>query len=853
MVNFTIDQIRSIMDKKENIRNMCVIAHVDHGKSTLTDSLIAAAGIISGAKAGEARFTDTRQDEQDRCITIKSTGVSLYYEIDKVIPPGSNGNGFLINLIDSPGHVDFSSEVTAALRVTDGALVVVDCVEGVCVQTETVLRQALGERIKPVLMVNKMDRTFLELQLAPEEAYQGFARTIETVNVIIATYEDELLGDVMVYPYKGTVAFGSGLHGWGFTVGRFAEQYAAKMAGKPKEGQTPEEAKAAAKAKLTKKLWGDSFFDVKTRKWHKTSQNPDGGSFPRGFCKFILEPIYALFNSIMNGEKDKYTKMIDSLGIKLKADERESEGKILLKTVMRAWLPAADTLLEMLVWHLPSPVVAQKYRVENLYEGPLDDEAANSIRNCDPNGPLMLYISKMVPTSDKGRFYAFGRVFGGTCKTGAKVRIMGPNYVPGKKTDLFVKNIQRTVLMMGRYVEPIEDVPAGNTVGLVGVDQYLLKSGTITTSEVAHNIRVMKFSVSPVVRVAVEPKHPSDLPKLVEGLKRLSKSDPMVQCSIEESGEHIVAGAGELHLEICLKDLKEEYCGGIDLITSDPVVSYRESVNETSSQVCLSKSPNKHNRLYMTAEPMAKGLAEAIDEGKVTSRDDVKERAKILVSQFEMDADAARKIWCFGPEGNGPNIMVDVSKGVQYMAEIKDSVVAAFDWATKEGVLCDENVRSVRWNIHDVTLHADAIHRGGGQIIPTARRCLYACMLTASPAIMEPVYLVEIQCPESAMGGIYGTLNRRRGHVFAEEQKVGTPLYMVKAYLPVMESFGFTADLRSHTSGQAFPQCVFDHWQNIHGNPLDEKSKPGEIVTKTRTRKGLKAQVPTLDNYLDKL
>ena len=377
MVNFTVDQIRSIMDKKENIRNMCVIAHVDHGKSTLTDSLIAAAGIISGAKAGEARFTDTRQDEQDRCITIKSTGVSLYYEIEShKVPPGSNGNGFLINLIDSPGHVDFSSEVTAALRVTDGALVVVDCVEGVCVQTETVLRQALGERIKPVLMVNKMDRTFLELQLAPEEAYQGFARTIETVNVIIATYEDELLGDVMVYPYKGTVAFGSGLHGWGFTVGRFAEQYAAKMTGKPKEGQTPEEAKAATRAKLTKKLWGDHFFDVKTRKWHKTSQNPAGGSFPRGFCKFILEPIYALFNGIMNGEKDKYTKMIDSLGIKLKAEERESEGKLLLKTVMRAWLPASETLLEMLCWHLPSPVAAQKYRVENLYEGPLDDEAS---------------------------------------------------------------------------------------------------------------------------------------------------------------------------------------------------------------------------------------------------------------------------------------------------------------------------------------------------------------------------------------------------------------------------------------------------------------------------------------------
>jgi len=289
------------------------------------------------------------------------------------------------------------------------------------------------------------------------------------------------------------------------------------------------------------------------------------------------------------------------------------------------------------------------------------------------------------------------------------------------------------------------------------------------------------------------------------------------------------------------------------LITSDPVVSYRETVNETSNQVCLSKSPNKHNRLYMTAEPMAKGLAEAIDLGTVTSRDDVKERAKKLVTEFELDADAARKIWCFGPEGTGPNIMVDVSKGVQYMMEIKDSVVAAFDWATKEGVLCDENVRSVRFNIHDVTLHADAIHRGGGQIIPTARRCLYACMLTAGPALMEPVYLVEIQCPEGAMGGIYGTLNRRRGHVFQEEQKVGTPLYVVRAYLPVMESFGFTADLRSHTSGQAFPQCVFDHWQIIHGNPLEISSKPGEIVSKTRVRKGLKATVATLDNYLDKL
>jgi elongation factor 2 len=839
MVNFTVEQIRSIMDKKGNIRNMSVIAHVDHGKSTLTDSLIAAAGIIATAKAGEARFMDTRADEQERCITIKSTGVSLYYALPEQIetPKFADGRDFLINLIDSPGHVDFSSEVTAALRVTDGALVVVDCVEGVCVQTETVLRQALGERIKPVLMVNKMDRALLELQLDQEEAYQSFAKTIETANVIISTYHDDALGDVQVYPEKGTVAFGSGLHGWGFTLSKFANMYAKKF--------------GVEKEKLMTRLWGENYFDAKAKKWKKSATSEEGKPLKRAFCQFVLDPIYRLFHSIMNHESEKVNKMLGSLGIVLKGDEKDQVGKPLLKTVMKKFLPAADALLEMIVLHLPSPAIAQKYRVDVLYEGPLDDECATAIRNCDPEGPLMLYVSKMIPTSDKGRFYAFGRVFSGKCSTGQKVRIMGPNYQPGKKDDLFIKNIQRTVLMMGRYTEPIEDCPCGNTIGLVGIDQYLLKSGTITTSETAHNLRVMKFSVSPVVRVAVEPKNPSDLPKLVEGLKRLSKSDPCVRCYIEESGEHIVAGAGELHLEICLKDLQDEFTG-VELKTTDPVVSFRETVTDKSNQTCLSKSPNKHNRLYLTAEPFADGLSEAIEDGKITPRDDPKSRARELSEKYGWDVTEARKIWCFGPETTGPNTLVDVSKGVQYLNEIKDSFVAAFQWATKEGVLCEENMRSIKYNIHDVTLHTDAIHRGGGQIIPTARRVIYACQLTASPRLMEPVYLVEIQCPESAMGGIYATLNRRRGHVISEEQRPGTPLYNVKAYLPVMESFGFTADLRSATSGQAFPQCVFDHWQVIQGDPL-VPGKPQEIVLATRKRKGLALEIPPLDRFLDKL
>merc|ERR1711937_91654 len=299
---------------------------------------------------------------------------------------------------------------------------------------------------------------------------------------------------------------------------------------------------------------------------------------------------------------------------------------------------------------------------------------------------------------------------------------MGPNYVPGKKDDLFVKQIQRVNLMMGRYVEAIDSCPAGNICGLVGVDQFLVKTGTITTHAAAHNIKVMKFSVSPVVRVAVQCKNPQDLPKLVEGLKRLSKSDPMVQCMIEESGEHIIAGAGELHLEICLKDLEEDHAQ-IPLKKSDPVVSYRETVSEESDIMCLSKSPNKHNRLFMKAVPMPDGLAEDIDKGEVNPRDDFKTRGRYLADKYDYDITEARKIWCFGPDTNGPNILIDCNKGVQYLNEIKDSVVAGFQWATKEGVMCDENLRAVRFNIYDVTLHADAIHRGGGQVIPTARRC----------------------------------------------------------------------------------------------------------------------------------
>merc|ERR1712038_168369 len=374
------------------------------------------------------------------------------------------------------------------------------------------------------------------------------------------------------------------------------------------------------KEKMMKRLWGDSFFNAKKKTWTNVMQ-PEGctSPLPRAFCQFIMTPINQLMRAIMDDQKEKYEKMMTTLGIQLKGDDRALLGKPLMKRTMQIWINAADTLLSMIVTKLPSPRVAQKYRVENLYEGPMDDEAAKAIRSCDKEGPLMMYVSKMVPTSDKGRFYAFGRVFSGTIATGQKVRIQGPHYKVGGKEDLNIKNIQRTVLMMGRTTEQIADVPCGNTVALVGVDQFILKSGTLTTLETAHNIADMKYSVSPVVKVAVRVKDGKELPKLVEGLKKLSKSDPLVVCTTEESGEHVIAGCGELHVEICLKDLREEYAQ-CPIKKGDPVVSYKETVIEESSQVCLSKSPNKHNRLFCTASPLGDDLAQAIEDDKITSK-----------------------------------------------------------------------------------------------------------------------------------------------------------------------------------------------------------------------------------------
>jgi len=828
----SLEQLSGIMHKPSQIRNISVIAHVDHGKSTLIDALVSKAG-IADMRAGEARLMDTRIDEKERLITIKSACVSLHYR------KKDRKKQYLINLVNSPGHLDFSSEVTAALRVTDGALVVVDCIEGVRVQTETVLRQAIFERIKPVLFLNKVDRIFLERPYDFEEVYQSLRKSVESANVIVATYKDKKLGDIDVYPDLGNVGFGSGLHGWGFTLHDFAKLYANKF-GLPT-------------GKLMKKLWGNNWFDPKTGKWTKKNVN---NKLTRGFCEFVLKPLRKLMWLIANKKKATYRMMFKLLKIELTKSEFKLPRKELLNVALCRWLPVGDAVLSMIVNRLPSPVEAQKYRCEKLYTGPLDDATAQAIRVCDSKSGLAIYVSKMVPTSELGKFIALGRVFSGTVTSGQIVRILGPDYMHGQKKDLHITNIPQTLLMMGRNTEQVSHVPAGNMVGLIGVDQYLLKSGTIATSEYTHPFRTMKFSVATVVRIAVEPKNTQDLPKVVEGLKRLSKSDPLVRCTRAKTGEHVIRGAGELHLQICLKDLREQFLRGAEIKVSEPVVSYAETVAGTTGSdglyptSCTARSPNKQNSIIMNAEPLHSELCKLIEKGQILPTDNPRSRARRLADEFDWDAKTARKIWAFGcPPDATANLLVNKSWGVQSLHEIKEHVVSAFNNTTAAGALCEEVVRGVRVDIIDVTLHADAMHRGAGQIIPCSRMALYACQMGSKPRLMEPVYRVNITVPISAQAGVYATINRRRGVILKVKGHAGTHFIKIQAHLPVAESFGFAEMLRKSTGAQAFPRMKFSHWQIVGGDPLEEGTKANIIARAIRKRKGLVETIHKFDNY----
>jgi elongation factor 2 len=697
-----------------------------------------------------------------------------------------------------------------------------------------VLRQAIQEGVKPVAFVNKIDRLILETKDDPETIYQKIQRILETLNSVIMTYSND--ESLQVSPLDGTVGFGSAYFGWGFTLNTFAKAMTAKV---------PEN-----REKVMKKLWGDNFYDEATKKW-STRQTPDS---VRGFCRFVLGPIFAVRELCYADDKEGLAAKLALFNAKLTVEEYEFKEKALYGVALKRMIPLINPMLELIIDKLPSPSESQKNRVDVLYDGDLTDDCAEGIRTCDEKGPLMIYISKMIPEKT-GRFIAFGRVFSGTLKSGMKVNILGPNYhvdESGRKADYHQNvTIQRSLVMIAGKFEAVSEIKCGNTCAIVGVDNYILKTGTITNSPTASPIKTMKFSVSPVVKVAVRVKDMSKLQTLIDGINKLSHTDPCIECKTDPvTKETTIAATGELHLEICLNDLKD-FIGDVELIVSEPVVPFEESVTKSSSLICLAKSPNGLNRVFVSAEPLSPELINDIHSGFFDINSST--RARTLVEKYGWNPDDARKIIGFGPPGRNTNVLVDVSRGVPYFNEIKETCLSGFHNVMSNGPLGKEYMRGVRINIHDAMVHADAVHRGGAQIEPAMRRACFAAILSASPTLYEPIFIAEITTPLHKIGSVYSCLNTRRGKMESQEDREGTPLTVTKAKLPVAESFGINDELRSTTGGESFITLSFNSYDQVPGDYMEEGTKNNTYISLIRKRKGMKDAMPVYTDYLDRL
>ncbi|KAK4684805.1 hypothetical protein P7C73_g5360, partial [Tremellales sp. Uapishka_1] len=837
--NFMID----LMAFPTMIRNVMVAGHIHHGKTSLLDMLVFETHQLTWDADRPTRYTDTHTLSRSREISIKSGPMSL-------VLPNSKGKSSLINIIDTPGHINFVDEVASVARLVDGVVLVVDVVEGVMAGTEAVIRHAMQEKLKMVLVINKMDRLILELRLPPAEAFFKIKHTIEEVNSVIATIDPD--ESFRLSPEKGNVAFASTQLGWCFTLASFASMYADTFGALDVE-------------QLALRLWGNIYFNSATRKFQRTPKDLDS---KRSFVHFILEPLYKLYTQVLSEDSETLKQTLAELRITLKPSVYKMDVRPLLKVVLEAFFGPSVGLVDMITQHIPSPVENAEEKIRGTYTGPLTSDLADSMIKCDSEGPTIVQITKLYHTSDAQEFRAFGRVMSGTVRRGQVVRVLGEGYSLEDEEDMVVQAIDGVMINESRYTVDIERAGAGNLVLLSGVDASISKTATIVAKDVEEDLYIfkpIKHMTSAVLKIAVEPIAPSELPKMLDGLRKINKSYPLITTKVEESGEHIILGTGELYLDCVMHDLRRLF-SEIEIKVSDPVVKFCETVVETSALKCYAETPNKKNKLTMIAEPLEAGIANDIENGRVTMRMTNKERGKFFESKYQWDLLASRNIWAFGPDENGPNALINDTLPSEVdsklLGSVRESVKQGFQWGSREGPLCDEPIRGVKFRVLDASLAQEPIYRGGGQIIPTARRVCYSSFLLATPRLLEPVYYVEVQAPADCVAAVYTVLSRRRGHVTRDIPKPGSPLYTVKAFIPVLDANGFETDLRTSTQGQAFCQMSFDHWSVVPGDPTDTsiqlrplepatgQSLARDLVLKTRRRKGLSDSI-AVSKYLE--
>ena len=723
-----IAKIKELMYQPTNIRNIGICAHIDHGKTTLSDNLLAGAGMISEELAGDQRFLDFDEQEQARGITIDAANVSMVHEY--------HDDEYLINLIDTPGHVDFGGDVTRAMRAVDGAVVVVCAVEGIMPQTETVLRQALREKVKPVLFINKVDRLINEVKLGPEELANKFIGIINEANKLITKMAPKDKKDEwLVKVDDGSVAFGSAYHNWAINIPMMQET-------------------------------GINFKDI------------------IDYCN----------------------------------DENQKE---LAKKV-----PLAEVLLGMVVEHLPSPEVSQQYRCPNIWDGDIESEAGQTMVNTSPDGPLAVMVTNVSVDKHAGEV-ATGRVYGGTVEQGTEVFLVG-----GQARS----RVQQVGVFFGPERVPTEKVPAGNIVYITGA-----KGATAGETICSPENKIVEFEgiehiSEPVVTVAVEAKNTKDLPKLIEVLRQTAKEDPTIHVNInEETGEHLVSGMGELHLEVIGVRINNK---GVDINTSEPIVVYRETVAGKTANPVEGKSPNKHNRLYLEVAPLEDSIFQAlqngdIKEGKIKD----KEEAQKFI-EHGLDKEEARRVW----DVYNKSLFINMTRGIQYLDEIKELVIEGFESALEEGPVANEIAMGMKFTLVDAKLHEDAVHRGPAQILPAIRNAIKGDMMMADPTLLEPVQKVFINTPTDYMGSVTKEILNRRGQIV--DMPTEGDMVNVEAKVPVAEMFGFAGEIRSATQGRCLWSTENSGFERL---PRELQS---QIIRQIRERKGLSPEPFGPDHYL---
>lgn len=720
-----VERVTELMDKPEFIRNIGTVAHIDHGKTTFSDNLLAGAGMISSELAGEQLFMDFDEEEQRRGITIDSATVSMVHQYD--------GKEYLINLIDTPGHVDFGGDVTRAMRAVDGAVVLVDAVEGPMPQTETVLRQALRENVTPILFINKVDRLINEIKLTPADMQMRLGLVIDKVNKIVKGLKPDDYDRLKLDPAVGKVAFGSALNNWAISI-----PYMKKT--------------------------GIGFKEIIE------------------FC-----------------QADK---------------QNELAVKCPLHVVMN----------DMIIRFLPSPVQAQQERIKVIWHGDKESEIGKSMINVDRNGKVALMITDITTDPHAGEV-ASGRLFSGTLERGKEIYISGmPN----------ANRVQSVGLFMGPERIECDKIPAGNIVAVTGLSDAIVGS-TASTDKSMTPFESIRHVSEPVMTVAVEAKHMKDLPKLVEVLRQVAKEDPTLKVMInQETGEHLLAGMGELHLEVVAGRIKRDK--HVDITTSKPLVVYRETIATHAGPV-EGKSPNRHNRFYVEVEPLSPTIIELIKNNEVSMRQGEVERRDTLM-KAGMSKDEAKSI----AHIYETNMYIDMTKGIQYLHETMELILEGFEEVMKAGPLSREPVMGVKVKLMDAKLHEDAVHRGPAQVIPASRQAIQAAMLMAGSTLLEPFQKVFIHVPHDHMGGAMREMQGRRGSIL--DMKSEGDMTIIESKAPVAQLFGFSGDIRSATEGRAMWSTEFVGFEPIPGNMLTD------IVMDIRKRKGLKLELPKPSDFI---